>query len=239
MLRSKGLGEKVVTRLKLTDRPPFKDSADAASVFMSHVAVEPVPESRLVYVTVTHGDPRDAALWANTLARRLHRAALATRIESARKAIEWLQERLATTQQGMRDAQDKLFKGYRTQDLFVPEGSVSAVSTSIAKLNEDHVQAQARRIAIEAALKQAKEMQGRGEDLDSLPQVAGDPGVIAFNTQIAGLTVELGRRGEVQGGPPRGPEGEGAARAAEEGEAGPGEADPRRPRRRVHAAPQA
>ena len=64
----------------------------------------------------------------------------------------------------MRDAQDKLFQSYRSQDLFVPEGSVSAVTTSIAKLNEDFVQAQARRIAIEAALKQAREMQARGEE---------------------------------------------------------------------------
>ncbi len=196
VLRSRGLGEKVVARLKLTDRGPFKTSADAASLFMSHVAVEPVPESRLVYVTVTHRDPREAALWANTLGDVYIEQSLGARVESARKAMEWLQERLSATQQGMRDAQDKLFQGYRTQDLFVPEGSVSAVSTSIAKLNEDFVQAQARRITIEVALKQAGEMQGRGEDLDALPQVATDPTVITFNTQIAGLAVELGRLGE-------------------------------------------
>jgi succinoglycan biosynthesis transport protein ExoP len=196
VLRSKGLGEKTVAHLKLTDREPFKSSADAATLFMSHVGVEPVPESRLVYVTVTHRDPREAALWANALADVYIEQSLATRIESARKAMEWLQERLTDTQKGMREAQDKLFQSYRTQDLFVPDGSVSAVSTSIAKLNEDFVQAQARRITIEAALKQAREMQGRGEDLDVLPQVAVDATVTAFNTQIAGLTVELGRLSE-------------------------------------------
>jgi len=196
VLRSKGLGEKAVGRLKLTDREPFKSSADPASLFMGHVGVEPVPESRLVYVTVTHREPREAALWANTLADVYIEQSLATRIESARKAMEWLQERLTDTQKGMREAQDKLFQSYRTQDLFVPDGSVSAVSTSIAKLNEDFVQAQARRITIEAALKQAREMQARGAALDVLPQVAVDATVTAFNTQIAGLTVELGRLSE-------------------------------------------
>ena len=196
VLRSKGLGEKVVARLKLTDREPFKSSADAASLFMSHVGVEPVPESRLVYVSVTHREPREAALWANALADVYIEQSLATRVESARKAMEWLQERLTDTQKGMREAQDKLFQSYRTQDLFVPDGSVSAVSTSIAKLNEDFVQAQARRITIEAALKQAREMQTRGEALDALPQVAVDATVTAFNTQIAGLSVELGRLSE-------------------------------------------
>jgi succinoglycan biosynthesis transport protein ExoP len=196
VLRSKGLGEKTVARLKLTDREPFKSSTDPAMLFMEHVGVEPVPESRLVYVTVTHRDPREAALWANTLGDVYIEQSLAARVESARKAMEWLQERLAATQQGMRDAQDKLFQSYRTQDLFVPEGSVSAVSTSIAKLNEDFVQAQARRITIEAALKQATEMKTTGEELDALPQVAIDPTVMAFNSQLAALAVELGKLGE-------------------------------------------
>jgi polysaccharide biosynthesis transport protein len=196
VLRSKGLGEKVVARLKLTDREPFKSSSDSATLFMSYVGVEPVPESRLVLVTVTHRDPREAALWANTLGDTYIEQSLATRVESARRAMEWLQERLAATQQGMRDAQDRLFQSYRTQDLFVPEGSVAAVSTSIAKLQEDFVQAQARRIAIEAALKQAAEMRRNRQDLDSLPQVAADSVVAGFNSQIAAMSVDLGRLGE-------------------------------------------
>jgi succinoglycan biosynthesis transport protein ExoP len=196
VLRSKGLGEKTVGRLKLTDREPFKSSSDPATLFMEHVGVEPVPESRLVYVTVTHRDPREAALWANTLGDVYIEQSLATRVESARKAMEWLQERLADTQQGMKDAQDRLYQSYQRQDLYVPEGSVSAVSTSIAKLNEDFVQAQARRITIEAALKQAGEMKALGQDLDALPQVAIDPTVTAFNSQLAALAVELGKLGE-------------------------------------------
>jgi succinoglycan biosynthesis transport protein ExoP len=196
VLQSKGLGEKVVARLKLTDREPFKSSADPASLFMSHVGVEPIPESRLVTVTVTHRDPDDAALWANTLADVYMEQSLETRVEAARRAYEWLQERLSATQEEMREAQDRLFRSYQTQDLFVPEGSVSAVSTSIAKLNEDYVQAQARRIEIEAALKQVREMRERGESLDALPQVASDTAVTGFNTQLAALEVELGRLGE-------------------------------------------
>jgi len=196
VLRSKGLGEKVVAQLKLTDREPFKSSPDPAILFMKHVGVVPIPESRLVTVTVTHHDPKDAALWANTLADVYVDQSLETRVEAARQAYEWLQERLGATQEEMRLAQDRLFKSYQSQDLFVSEGSVSAVSTSITALNEDYVQAKARRIEIEAALKQAREMQGREQDLDSLPQVASDQAVSAFNAQLAALDVERGRLGE-------------------------------------------
>jgi polysaccharide biosynthesis transport protein len=196
VLRSKGLAEKVVERLKLKDRPPFKDNPEAAFLFIDRVGVEPIPESRLVMVSVTHEDPKEAALWANTLAETYIEQTMETRVESARKAYEWLQERLAATQGEMRKAQDQIFKSYQTQDLFVPEGSISAVTTSITKLNEDFIQAQARRIAIEAALKQAREMQSRGLGLDTLPQVATDPVVVGFSGQIAALTVDLSRMSE-------------------------------------------
>jgi polysaccharide biosynthesis transport protein len=193
VLKSKSIGEMAVERLKLNDRPPFKDNPEAGALFVSHVGVEPVPESRLVVVTVTHQDPKEAALWANTLAAVYIEQTFAVRVEAARKATDWLQERLGKTQQGMRDAQDKLAKTNQTLDVFVPEGGASAVSGSIAKLNEDYVAAQARRISIEAALKQFTEMRQSGQSLDVIPQVAGDAVVGGLNAQLAGLTADLSR----------------------------------------------
>jgi len=196
VLRSKSLGEKVVDRLKLKDQPPFKDHPDPGGLFMSHVAIDPVPESRLVVVNVTHTDPKEAALWANTLGQTYIEDQIESRVESARKAIEWLQERLSATQTNMREAQERLFKSLQTQDLFVPEGSVSAVTSSITKLNDDFIAAQARRIVIEAALKQVAGMKQAGQSLDAVPQVASDGVVLGFNGQIASLTVDLSRLSE-------------------------------------------
>src|SRR5260221_10085835 len=193
VLKSKSTGQMAVERLKLNDRAPFKDNPEAGALFISHVGVEPVPESRLVVVTVTHQDPKEAALWANTLADVYIEQTFAVRVEAARKATDWLQERLGKTQQGMREAQDKLLKTNQPLDVFVPEGGASAVSGSIAKLNDDYVSAQARRISIEAALKQFAEMRQFGKSLDAIPQVAGDAVVGGLNAQIAALTVDLSR----------------------------------------------
>jgi capsular exopolysaccharide synthesis family protein len=193
ILRSKALGERVVSRLKLDARPPFKDASDTGAAFMAHVSIEPIPESRLAMIQVTHTDAKEAALWANALADVYIEQNLETRVEAARRAYDWLQERLAATQKNMRDAQDRLFRSYQSQDLFVPEGSASALSTSIGKLQEDYIEAQSRRIALEAALNQVAAMRKRGESLDSVPQVAGDALVLGFNTQLADLGLELSR----------------------------------------------
>lgn len=193
VLTSKGVGEKAVERLKLQDQPPFQGHPDAGSLFMSHVAVEPVPDSRLVNVVVTHRDPKEAALWANTVGEVYIEQSLNSRVESARKAYEWLQERLAVTQKSMREAQDRLFKSYQSQDLFVPEGSVSAVTSSITKLGDDLVEVQGRRIAREAALKQIEQARASKQSLDTVPQVAADTLALSLSGQLATLQLERSR----------------------------------------------
>lgn len=193
ILTSKSVGQRVVDRLKLSDREPFKSSPDAAGMVMAHVSVEPIPDSRLASVVVIHEHPQEAALWANTVADEYMSVSLSNRVESAKKAYEWLQERLGATQDEMREAQGKLIQSLQRQDLFVPEGSVSAVSASITKLNEDFIEATARRISIEAALKQVESMRAKGESLDSVPQIAADSAVNAFNGQLVALDFDLSK----------------------------------------------
>ncbi len=193
ILRSKSLGEKVVERLHTNDRPPGRDSGEAGAALMADVVIEPIPESRLVMVWVTHQSAARAAQVANTLAEVYIEESIASRVESAKKALEWLQGQLAATQQSMRDAQEKLLKSLQGQDLYVPEGSVSAVTTSITKLNADYIEAQSRRIALEAARNQIDEMRKRGESLEIVPQVAADAQMLGLNNQVATLTLDLSR----------------------------------------------
>ena len=91
----------------------------------------------------------------------------------------------------MREAQDRLFKSLQSQDIFVPEGSVSAVSSSITKMGDDLVGIQGRRIALEAALQQ---IQGaRGSAVDTVPQVAADSLSISLNGQLSTLRFEMSK----------------------------------------------
>jgi capsular exopolysaccharide synthesis family protein len=191
VLHSRALGERVVKRLKLEDRPPFKDHRDPAGLFMSHVEVEAVPETFVVEVRVTHPDAKEAALWANTLSDLFVDYSIEGQVETARRAYRWVTERLAETQSNMQEAQDKLLKSYQGQDLFVPEGSVSAITTSITRLNEDFVQTQGRKIALQAALAEFAGLRARGRDLDAVPQVAGDPAVLDLSGKLQSLNLDL------------------------------------------------
>jgi capsular exopolysaccharide synthesis family protein len=193
VLYSRALSERVIERLKLADQPPFKGSSDAAGLLVRHLDVEPVPETFVIELRVTHTDPREAALWANTLADVYIDHSIEGQVEAAKRAYDWVSARLAETQRTMQDAQDKLLKSYQTQEMVVPDGSVSAVASSISKLNEDHVQAQARRIAVEAELQEFADMRRRGRSLDNLPRVAGDQVVLDLAGKLEALSIDLSR----------------------------------------------
>jgi capsular exopolysaccharide synthesis family protein len=193
VLHSRAIAERVVDRLKLKDQPAFQAAGDPVGHLLSAVAVEPVPETYVVEVRITHEKPEDAALWANTLADVYMDYSIEGQVEAAKRAYKWVTERLAETETGMQEAQDKLLKTYQGQDLFVPEGSVSAITTSITKLNEDHIQAQARRIDLEAQLGEFAEARRRGRGLDAIPQVARDEAASEINGKIQALTLDLAR----------------------------------------------
>jgi capsular exopolysaccharide synthesis family protein len=190
VLHSRAVGERVVDKLKLGQSFP---GSDPVGVFLNAVAVEPVPETYVVEVRVTNDDPKDAALWANTLADVYMDYSIEGQVEAARRAYKWVNERLAETQTGMQQAQDKLLRASQGQDLYVPEGSVSAITTSITKLTEDHIQAQARRIELEAQLGEFQEARRRGRGTDAIPQVGGDAVVADMNGRIQALTLELAK----------------------------------------------
>jgi len=196
VLHSREIAGRVVDKLKLKDQATFAGAADKDAVvgmFLTTVAVEPIPETYVVEVKISHDDPKDAALWANTLADVYMDYSIEGQIEAAKRAYKWVNERLSETQAGMQQAQDKLMKSYQGQDLFVPEGSVSAITTSITKLTEDHIQAQARRIELEAQLGEFQEARRRGRGTDAIPQVARDEGVSEINGRIQTLNVDLAR----------------------------------------------
>jgi polysaccharide biosynthesis transport protein len=193
VLSSRTLAERVMEKLKLNDKPPFAGNKDAAGLFIRRVQIEPVPETFVIEVRVSHEDPKEAALWANSLADAYIDYSLEGQVDAAKRAYDWVNERLADTQKNMQEAQDKLLKSAQGQDIFVPDGSVSAVSSSISKLGEDKVQTQARRIALEAELSEISDMKRRGSSLDAVPQIATDKLVQDLSARLETLTLDLTR----------------------------------------------
>ncbi len=189
VLRSRVVAERAAEQLKLAGQTGF-ETRDPASALLRAVTVVPQEETYIVEVRVTHSNPRDAALWANALVDVYMDYSIEGQVEAARRAYQWVNERLAETQAGMESAQDKLLRSYQGQDVFAPEAGAS-ITTSIARLKDDQFLAQARRIELEAQLGEFVEMRRLGQALDAIPQVGSDPGIAETNAQLQALGLEL------------------------------------------------
>ena len=191
IIRSKALAEKVLFKLKLHDKPPFKGSKDSAALFVSHVSVIPLPDTRLAEVAISHQDPKVATEWANTLAEAYLEQNLEAKIETTRNIYGWLQERLTSAQQDVHQSEEKLYEYSEKQDLFIPDEGQSIVSGTLEKLNEAYTDAKTRRIELESMLSQIRTLKRQGKSLESLPQVTNDALEKNLNMQRAGLEIEL------------------------------------------------
>ncbi len=81
------------------------------------------------------------------------------------------------------------------------------ISGSITKLNTDFVEAQARRIVLEAALQQASDFRTLGKSLDTIPQIASDAAVGQIDRQLAAIDLELNElKGRYKDAHPKGQE---------------------------------
>jgi succinoglycan biosynthesis transport protein ExoP len=203
ILKSRGLGDKVVEALKLDAKPEFKGARDPGSLFMGHVEIEPIPESRLVNVSIRHTDPQAAAEWANALADLFIRESVSNRMQQATQVMDWLTEQVKQTQASMQTAQTELIQGLQRQDLAVTPGAQSTMDTSIERLQSEYLEAKTRRITIEAALTQIRDLRSRDLGLQSVPQVAADQQTASLGAELAGLEAQLSTlRGRFREGHP-------------------------------------
>ena len=106
-------------------------------------------------------------------------------MESAKKAVEWLKEQLDKTQGNMQKSQAELFKNLQTGHLRAG-GRGLAVTASITKLNEDLIEVQGRRIALEAAISRSADAAGGAQPGDGAPGGGRRPGP-DLSTQLATL----------------------------------------------------
>ena len=191
IIKSKSIGKRSLEKLDLADKAPFKGAQDPALMFVAHVQVAPVPDTRLAQIMVTHEDPREAARWANTLAEAYIEQNLESKIEATRNVYSWLQERLAAAESEVEQSEQSLYEYTKDEELFVATDGQSIGAATLGRLNHEATEAKTRRIEIESGLAQVDKLKKSGDSLDALPQIAADPLVQRLNMSKADLQVEL------------------------------------------------
>lgn len=140
-------------------------------VLLAGLDIEPILNSRLVYINFDSPDPALAAKIANTYARVFIESSQQRRLQASTFATSYLSERLEQLRDKVEDSEKNLVE-YSSQQKIVSVGDdkPSLPAQNLTELNALLASAQDARIKAEAAWRQAAEGDGLG-----MPQAVANP----------------------------------------------------------------
>ncbi len=161
----------------------------ALNVFAGKLAVVQDSDSYLISVTYTSQDREKAALIANRVAEMYVADQLNTKLVATDRASGWLEERLQTLREEVRQA-DQAVAEYQTKNNLVASQGVMLNDQELSDLNRQLITARADLAERQAKLRLVREMRSRGEALDAMADVASSPLILNLREQEAQLVRE-------------------------------------------------
>ncbi len=187
-LNSRSMAEEAMVRIGLDRDPRFLPTNSPVSVraasAMGFVRVNPVPQSRLIDVTVEHPDPDMAAAFANALAEQYIEVNLNRRSEVSTESFEWLRQQAeeyhAQIEKGyaaIHDYREKL-------NVVSLEENENAVVSKLKAISQDLLEADSQFMAVDAEWKEVQAALAAGRPLGEVECLARDAAVLAAYTAL-------------------------------------------------------
>lgn len=189
--------------LKLTDsaavQQQFRDATGGlgdiedwlAGLLGNSIEVKPSRDSRVININFDGGDPQFAAAVANALAEAYQRINLDLRIDPAKQATAWFDERLKTLRTDVDKAQAKLSAYQREKGFTAIEERADVENARLMELSQSLSAAQSAAVAVKSQQRQLRDYLGRGANAESIPDVLGNPVIIGLKQQISSAEARL------------------------------------------------
>ncbi len=176
-----------------TRRPPGDAAAETAQQglaitrMLQQLTIEPVKNSRLVDVRFQAGDPAVAARVANALAVTYIEQNLNIRVQAAKEASRWLEERVTEQQQKV-ELNELALQRYREQnDATSLEDKQNTVLQRLADLNAAATRARTNLIEKQALYEQSVALKQAKAPLDTFPPILTNAAINTLKQQLAEL----------------------------------------------------
>ena len=143
------------------------------SAFISRIEVSPIRNSRLVDLSFEAKNPVLATKIVNTLANVYINQNLDLKLEAAKDAVNWLNERIDEERKKVEKAEQAVLRYKKKHGIVLDFSSKTEQVTAqkLANLNSRVVEAESRRVEAETRYNQAVDLKGSPDLLDSIPEV--------------------------------------------------------------------
>jgi capsular exopolysaccharide synthesis family protein len=164
---------------------PGRSRADLIAAWIrKDIAVEPVPNSRLVAIKYLSPNPEFAALVANTVARAYQEETLDMKMEFIRRTMAWMTKKAKEEEGKLEESEQKIASFMRTNNLVTLENRVAVLPQQLSQVGSDLVRAETRREELEALYQKVKKVASNPKAAETIPAIASDPALRTLQTQI-------------------------------------------------------
>ncbi|MFA7166666.1 MAG: polysaccharide biosynthesis tyrosine autokinase [Desulfoplanes sp.] len=171
---------------------PQKEASDQGLVntFLSRLTVEPVRNSRLVFIRFEARDPRMAANIVNALAQAYIDQGMEAKLEASQNAVKWLDDRVQE-ERGKVEAAELKLQRYKEKNSIITDfsnDSENITAQKLAELNSQVVEAETRRVEAQTRYEQTLRLINQPSMLDSIPEILNNSLVQRIKTDEVDLS---------------------------------------------------
>lgn len=193
IIRSRNVLQKTLEILEPDVSAEFKDSDNPVNAFRSRISVEPVKDTRLVKIIISHTNPELAASQANGLADAYIQHNLEDRQKSSKSAFVWLAEQVKIMESNVEESERKLLKYKENEDIVSLDKRQSLLEERMSKTNEEYLREFNKRVELETMLHEIQGLQSDREMSESLPQILDDPFIQQLKQEYSKTELELAK----------------------------------------------
>lgn len=164
--------------------------------FLSGIEIIPIAGTRLVEVRYDSVDPHFAALAANTLVEEYTQQNLDLRLRDIENTLTWLEKQLATQQQKLEAAEQKMADYRSQQDAMSLDKGSNIIGAQLTQLTTAATQAKTLMLEKQALYDQIKDVGGTSPDVDNFSAVASNPTIQRLKDQLSSLEAEKAKNSQ-------------------------------------------
>lgn len=174
IIRSRAVAQAAFQKLGLKDHPLFKRAADPVAAFQAMIQVEPRRETGLIEISISGADRNEIAQWVNAAAEEYVALNLEKAQENARGAVTAIEKLINPLRTELSAAQKERFTILQENRIYNPKGQEQIVTENLAKLNASRRDFLLQMTSLQSLLSKVRDIQSRGGDPLTLPELAKD-----------------------------------------------------------------
>ena len=191
IIRSRAVAQAAFQKLGLRDHPMFKSAADPVASFQAMIQVEPRRETGLIEISISGPDRDEIARWVNAAAEEYVALNLEKAQENARGAVTAIEKLINPLRSELSEAQKERFQILQQQRIYNPKGQEQIVVENLTKLNASRRDLLLQLTNLQSILSKVRDIQSRGGDPLTIPELAKDPQLADLARQRLDLQRQL------------------------------------------------